>query len=267
MTSFWYASFKNTNLENANLYRSDLMKTDLYKIKNKSLAGADLTSTSFLLANLAGVNLYDAVLKNTNFVKTDLSGVDFTATEPTAVIFAYSNLANSNFEGVNMSPPQSHSQTFENKGHLDPSIRIQTDPYGGFSDRYSQETFWDHRKLIEELFVWDMNNLLIISTEVRGNDLVVNYVFFNNFTRANLENTNFKNVDLRYASFYLADLTNADLTGADLREAVFTNANLSNANLQGADLTEADFTGANLSYATYDQNTILNCIGHSICVN
>ena len=70
-----------------------------------------------------------------------------------------------------------------------------------------------------------------------------------------------------FTHFSSANLTNADLSGADLREAVFTNADLSNANLQGADLTEADFTGANLSYATYDQNTIRNCIGHSICVN
>ena len=226
------------------------MKTDLYKIKNKSLAGADLTNASFLLANLSGVNLSDAVLFSTNFLRTDLSGVDFTATEPTAVIFAYSNLANSNFEGVNLNSGNNiYSRTFENKAHLDYLMQI------------------NERKLIEELFGDVQNNVLIISAEVRGNDLVVNYVFFNNFWKTNLENANFKNASLWFAEFYSANLTNADLSGADLRKAVFTNANLTNANLQGADLTEADFTGANLSYATYDQNTIRNCIGHSICVN
>jgi len=181
--------------------------------------------------------------------------VDFTATEPTAVIFAYSNLTNSNFEGVNLNSGNNiYSRTFENKAHLDPTQDMESGVF-------------NQRKLIEELFGDVQNNVLITSTEVRGNDLVVNYVFFNNFEKTNLENANFKNASLWFAEFYSADLTNADLSGADLRKAVFTNANLSNANLEGADLTEADFTGANLSYATYDQNTILNCIGHSICVN
>ena len=230
------------------------MNTDLTKIKNKSLAGADLTNTSFLLANLSGVNLSDAVILNTNFLRTELPGVDFTATEPTAVIFAYSNLANSNFEGVNLGNDQYYSQTFENKAHLDLTQDMESGVF-------------NQKKLVEELFGDVQNNVLIISTEVRGNDLVANYVFFNNFWKTNLENANFKNASLKFAEFSSANLTNADLSGADLSNAVFNNADLSNANLQGADLTEVDFTGANLSYATYDQNTIRNCIGHSICVN
>jgi len=115
------------------------------------------------------------------------------------------------------------------------------------------------------------DNIDIISTEQRGNDLVVKFVFFNNFAHANLENANFKNAGLWFVNFNSANLTNADLSGADLRKSSLNNADLSNANLQGvdlsgADLSGADLSGANLSDVIYDQNTILKCVNHDICV-
>jgi len=79
------------------------------------------------------------------------------------------------------------------------------------------------------------DNIHIISTEVRGDDLVVQFVFFNNFAHANLENANFKNAGLRFVGFNSANLTNADLSGADLSDVI------------------------------YDQNTILKCVNHDIC--
>ena len=53
--------------------------------------------------------------------------------------------------------------------------------------------------------------------------------------------------------------------------ALLNNANLSNANLQrvdlsGADLSGANLSGANLSDVIYDQNTILKCVNHDICI-
>ena len=115
------------------------------------------------------------------------------------------------------------------------------------------------------------DNIHIISIEVRGNDLAVEFVFFNNFAHANLENANFKNTGLWLVNFNSANLTNADLSGADLRKASFNNADLSNAILQGVDLSGADLSGADLSGADlsdviYDQNTILKCINHDICI-
>jgi uncharacterized protein YjbI with pentapeptide repeats len=108
----------------------------------------------------------------------------------------------------------------------------------------------------EELFAdYGPLSVIIISTEVRGNDLAVNYVFFNNFVHANLENANFKNASLRYVNFYSANLTNVDLSGADLRKAFLGDADLTNANLSGADLTDA----------IIDANTILKCKNHPIC--
>ena len=44
---------------------------------------------------------------------------------------------------------------------------------------------------VENVGYIGLDNIHIISTEIRGNDLVVSYVFFNNFAHANLENANF----------------------------------------------------------------------------
>ena len=111
--------------------------------------------------------------------------------------------------------------------------------------------------MIQDEIFGDNSQVIIISAEVSGNDLAVNYIYYNSFARANLENTNFKNAKLWYANFYLANLTNADLSGADLR----------NAYLGGADLSNADLDGANLDGAFVDVHTNLKCKNHKICDN
>jgi len=216
-----------------------------------------LSDTAFLLANLSGVNLSNVILVGTNFLQTNLSGQDFTVISEAiqGSVFIEANLTNSNFEGVNLSPTEFFTETIKNKAHL------------------KQETvsYYHSKDLVLELFGPSLDNMHILSTEVSGNDLVVSYVFFNNFAYANLENANFKNAGLWIADFYSANLTNANLSGADLRKSLLVNADLSNANLQdadisGVDLSGADLSGANLSGVVYDQYTILKCIGHSICV-
>ncbi len=78
-------------------------------------------------------------------------------------------------------------------------------------------------------------------------------------------------VDWSHCTMEGRDLSNADLSGADLSKALLNNADLSNADLQGVDLSGADLSGtdlsgANLSDVIYDQNTILKCVNHDICV-
>jgi uncharacterized protein YjbI with pentapeptide repeats len=182
--------------------------------------------------------------------------VNFTGTKPIGVSFLHSDLTNSNFEGVTSTPYDYYTRTFENKAHLDPKQDIE-------SDDFNQKEF------LVEVFgssLLNADNVRIISTKVSGNDLNVEWFFFNNFAHANLENANFKNSSMWFTDFSSSNLTNADLSGADLRKAVFNNANLINANLQGTDLAGADLTGANLSGATYNDNTIRKCVGHDFCV-
>ena len=92
--------------------------------------------------------------------------------------------------------------------------------------------------------------VMLITKQAVGNDLQLEFIVFNIFVDANLQNVNFSNANLRFANFDSASLTNANLSGADL----------SNTNLSGADLT-----GANLENAVLT-NAILNCKGHPICV-
>ena len=78
--------------------------------------------------------------------------------------------------------------------------------------------------MIKQDLFGEFSHILIISAEVSGNDLVVNYIFFNSFAGANLENANFQNASLWRVNFYSANLTNADLSGADLRGAILDGA-------------------------------------------
>ena len=278
-------SFINTNLENTNLSNARALEVDFTKIKNKSLDGADLTRASFAHSNLSGVSLSDVIMHGTQFWKADLSGQDFTVIDETSILPRYpgavhfidADLSNSNFEGVSLSPKKGYHNEFENKAHL----------YLDFSQAASQDEY-DTAK--NELF-GEAAAIIILSTEVRGNDLAVNYVYFISFSGANLENANFKNADLRHVNFYSTNLTNADLSGAELLKAFLGMADLTNADLNGAilhgaslreaDLTNADLTNADLTYADLSgailtganlenavlTNAILNCVGHPICIS
>ena len=190
---------------------------------------------------MSGVNLSGVILYSNNFHHTDLSGVDFTVTDviTDGSVFIEANLSNSNFEGVNMAPKTVVKSIHENEAHLNNLSNVD---------------------LIENLFGFDdLTNRLIVSKEVRGNDLSITYVFINNFELANLENANFKNANLVITNFDSANLTNADLSGANLSNAFLGNADLSNANLEGTNLQDAILDNAILTGAN------LKCINHPIC--
>ena len=245
-STFYLNNFVDTNLENAFLAGAYLAQVDFTKIKNKSLAGADLTDASLAHSNLSGVNLSGTILKGTNFWKANLSGVDFSVTDSITdgLTFIEANLSNSNFEGVDLSPQKIFFNVFKNKAYL---MRDQTQSSTA-EQNIKNELFRDSR-------------VLIIHSEVRGNDLAVNYIYYGSFARANLENINFKNATLWHANFYSANLTNADLSGADLRKAFLSGADLSNANLDGANLDSAVLDNAILS------NANLKCLNHPICLD
>ena len=245
-SDFEYTSFKNTNLKNANLSYAVFLAADL---TDANLAGADLSGTSFAFANLSGVNPSGAILEQTNFHNADLTGLDFTGVFNNFIYgghFPNADLFNSNFEGVILSPQEFFTTVFKNKAS---AINLEGEAF------------------LEKLFCGEdgkcsgFPKIHIISKKASGNDLVVEYLFFNNFREANLENANFKNAGLVLANFLNANLTNADLSGADLRKSLLEGANLEGANLEGANLEGATLDNAILS------NANLRCVNHPICVS
>ena len=231
---------KGTVLKNANLTGTILYEADLSLVLDRDLSGVVLTNAVLTWSNLVGVDFSGKDLSAVNFYSSDLTGQDFTNNVFIhAAIFMNANLSNSNFEGVDLSPKEIFSISFKNEAHLNnlsAKDLIEKTPFG------EQE-------------------IQIVSTEVRGNDLVVEYVLINNFSHANLENANFKNANLRITNFNSANLTNADLSGANLRNAFLGNADLSNANLEGTNLQDAILDNAILS------NANLKCLNHPICLN
>ena len=219
---------KDTVLKDANLTTALLYEADLSLAHNKDLSGTVLTGAALTWSDLKGIDFSGKDLSVTNFQNSDLTDQDFTNNVTIhSTDFQGANLSNADFEGVNLAPKEIFTKVFENKAYL---LNANA------------------QSIRQELFD-NSNTFLFISAEARGNDLVVDFALYNNFSGANLENANFKNAKLWVVDFYSANLTNADLSGADLSSVNFTDADLSNANLEGAILSGA----------------ILSCKNHPIC--
>ena len=135
-------------------------------------------------------------------------------------LFPETDLSNSNFEGVSLFEDKVLGLLGKNMAHLvDKPLPELVELITGLPPQ--------------------QNKLFPYQKQIDGNDLILHFIFVNNFSNANLQNVNFSNADLRLVSFQ--------------------NANLSHANLSGADLTGADLTGVLLDTA------ILDCKNHSIC--
>ena len=143
--------------------KTEFVQVDFTKIKNKSIAGADLSGASFTYSNLSGVDLSGVILEKTNFWKADLSGQDFTVIDTIigGTVFIEANLSNSNFEGVDLAPKEMYAQVFKNKAYL-------------MKEKITGEM------IMEDLF-GENTLIMIISKEDQGNDLVVSYIFIISF--------------------------------------------------------------------------------------
>jgi uncharacterized protein YjbI with pentapeptide repeats len=233
-----YNFLDNSDVRFTDFTGASLVGIDFTKVKNKDLTGANFKSASLAHATLNDVNLAGNDFTWANLKAADFSNQDFTNNITIiGTIFFEADLSNASFEGVDLS----HKiKIILLRGLL---------PIGCEDSELKQKVFGETRAL----------KLFIISCEVVGNELHIEYAYFNNFSHANLENVNFKNADLRNTYLGYADLSNANLSGANLGGAILdytilTDANLSGANLEGARLV-------------YDETTILNCINHSICLD
>jgi len=272
-SDFKHTSFKNTNLKNTNLYSTEFLEVDLTKIKNKSLAGANLIGTAIPYSNLSGINLDGSILGFLNWQNSNLSGVDFTVISNEfieASVLRGANLSNTNFEGIMFSNKDEQGQM---------KYYELTITNGAYLANKSLAEISEELRKVGSFGNW------VTEKKVVGNDLLVKFIRYNDFEKANLHNANLSNADLTSTFFPQADLTNADLSNSILRGANASKANLNNANLSNADLTsayfpQADLTNADLSNAILSKTildnailnnvilngAILNCVNHPICI-
>ena len=179
--------------------------------------------------DLSGANLSGANLYGVELDNTDLSGADLSYS-----VLYKATLANTDFTGANLS--------YANLcGATNPVVKID----------WPEGTYHEPRYLIFDFTGTDMSYADFDHAQIQHAVLTDAIVKHTNFYDANLEG-----VDLSYK----------DLTGTILTEADLTDANLAGVDLSGKDLTWTTLTGANLDYAIFT-NTILNCVGHPVCVS
>ncbi|MCF6331033.1 MAG: pentapeptide repeat-containing protein [Sulfurimonas sp.] len=111
---------------------------------------------------------------------------------------------------------------------------------------------------------WDNGEIIYDSDCNTWRELLKNAVKNKiSFYRANLQNSNFSNLDLSFANFTEADLQDSNFSGADLECVKFYDANLrgayfSNAILRGADLLNANLECANFVNVDFRRTMVIN---------
>ena len=231
------------NFEHLNLSNSDFRKAnfDTTKISNANFTRANLSHTNLSSHDLTGTVLRGADLSHSILTGVDLSGVDLTGTNLIGVDLlgmklSHTILTNANLENAMLENVHIIDATLDSANLTNANLRGALLAYSNLS-----------------------------KAKLTGADLTGV-----NLTEAVLTNANLENATLKNANLIDANLDGANLINADLDNALLADANLSNAVLTGADLTNVVLTGAILTNANLENailtSTILNCVGHPICV-
>ena len=141
------------------LVSTNFLEVDFTVIKNKSLAGTDLSINSFAHSNLSGVNLSGAIMEANNFRAANLSDLDFTVISNASIIrsvYQGANLSNANFEDVNL---------YDN---------------GIYRIVFPGKAMWADKSNLEltDILNTHLINRWITEKQVVGNDLVFRFYFF-----------------------------------------------------------------------------------------
>jgi uncharacterized protein YjbI with pentapeptide repeats len=115
----------------------------------------------------------------------------------------------------------------------------------------SEWNSWRRENLSQQI---DLNDTDFRNANLRGADLSDVNFSKANFRRAILSEANFRGAD-----FSRAILREAVLLDTDLREAIFSGAILCETNLRGADLRDANLVDADLMLANFENAIVQNC--------
>ena len=240
------SKFTSTHIRNANFDGADLRfvtfnDVDFTDIKNKSLKDSNLFGSAFTYSDLSGLK-FPTILKGNNFYHSDFTDADFSNIKIDSAIFLEGVLKNANFKNADLSGV--------------PEVdRIPRNQY-----LYLLEMSYE--QLFDTILPEKSSKFYIFISDIseKENSIEITYVYFNNFSYANLEGANFEGANLWHSKFQESDLKNVNFKNANLKQVFFYNANLEGANFEGANLEGATLEGANLEGAN------MSCTGHPKCV-
>jgi len=293
-TDFIFTIMNDVEFNHANLKNTVFSRA---KISSSDFSSAVLINTDMSTAEISNTKFTNAVLSNSKFLGTELQHVDFDGANLEDSVFKHSRFMHGDMKNTkiikNMEIHFSHFYNIDFNG-VDFSEMVF-----GVGNAFAGSDFRNSNLPILELIDTDFSSKLLVAEdgnmkEFFGGSNLSNLDFSNTDLSSSIFSyeSNFdeilqRDTDIRsqFRDFGSVDLTNSILTGSDLSGknltlvifygATLSNVDLSNADLRYADLRNAlldgaDLTGANLSYAdtagaTYDESTILKCIGHIIC--
>jgi uncharacterized protein YjbI with pentapeptide repeats len=227
----------------------------IFDFSEANLSNANLEGLNLKGINLSKANLTNANLNMTNFTDANLSKTQLFSANLTKANLRNANLADAWLKGANLTEADLENVDFRTTNFNELDLL-----------RKAFQTKEVDEKIYEVYYEYYAEEFSKMAKPIR-------------FDRANLSETNFSEIDLRFAIFKGANFSKADLSrgilnGINLKGSVFTEtnfmetdlsftnlsnsnlshaslrqANLTGANLTGANLTGADFTGANLTGA------------------
>ena len=208
-----------------------------YSVIHNNLDSAETSVVYAVGADLSGKNFDNLNLQNAVFDKANLSNTSFKNANIDGARFVFADLSNSNLldrtdlSNINLAGTDLSNINLKGKD-LTGTILTGAD--------------LSHTNLSGvDLSGKDLTGTILTGVDLSGKDL-------SNIT---LKDANLENTSLQSAMLLDANLDSANLTNADLRNTLLVDANLSNAILTGSNLEDAILT-----------NTILDCIGHPLCV-
>ena len=208
-----------------------------YSVIHNNLDSAETSVVYAVGADLSGKNFDNLNLQNAVFDKANLSNTSFKNANIDGARFVFADLSNSNLldrtDLSNINLARTDLSNINLKGK-DLTGTILT----GADLSYTNLSGVD-------LSGRDLTGTILTGVDLSGKDL----------TNITLKDANLENTSLQNAMLLDANLDSANLTNADLRNTLLVDANLSNAILTGSNLEDAILT-----------NTILDCIGHPLCV-
>ncbi|UJR11529.1 hypothetical protein I4U23_015710 [Adineta vaga] len=257
LIAFLYVSGQlYANRDPISLIGADLNNIDLQghpMLLNISLAGTYLNNASFIGQDLSHADLSCAQINEGRFDRATCQNINF----------AYSNLNQSTFVGVNCA-----GASFHHTYLYEASFRAAKVMNANFDAAYLVNVDFSYSNLTSSSFI-ETNLVGALVDEMpiehtmkfrRTNLAGINFtrVRFSNqfgvhtqFTDVNLVNTSFKNVKLEYVNFHYCNMTNVDFSFSSLSRMEFTGSTLINASFMNARLYYIFLTYTNLTYANF----------------